>query len=166
MQLFKDRFYEITKTQYIKYMTDQSKTEYDSFRVGSNVFVVRDNKLLLGKRKNVFGEGTWALPGGHLETGESMRGAAKHELQEETGLSAQNMKFICLVNNIQVNGQFIQVGFLAEGVEGEPELNEPDKCYGWQWFEIGKLPENIFIGHDKLIEVFIKGNQTFADSND
>lgn len=165
MQFFKDGFYEIAKSQYIKDMTDQSKTEYDSFRVGANVFVVRDNKLLLGKRNNIFGEGTWALPSGHLEIGESMMGAAKRELQEETGLIAQGMKFVSLVNNIQDDGHYIQVGFLAEGVEGEPELKEPDKCYEWQWFKIGELPEDIFIGHDELIKVFIKGNQTFADSN-
>jgi len=43
------------------------KDKYEKFHIGINVFVVRDKKLLLGKRKNVYGAGTWGLPGGHLE---------------------------------------------------------------------------------------------------
>ena len=51
-------------------------TNRPSFPIGINVIVVRDKKILLGKRKNSYGEGTWALPGGHLEEGEGMEEAA------------------------------------------------------------------------------------------
>ena len=144
-------------------MMHPSQSEYDSFRVGANVFLVRDSKLLLGRRKNIFGDGTWALPGGHLETGESMTGAAKRELDEETGLIAKGMKFVALVNNVQDNGHYIQVGFLAEGVEGEPQLKEPDKCYEWKWYDLDQLPDTLFIGHQRLIQIFLD-KKVFEDS--
>jgi 8-oxo-dGTP diphosphatase len=37
----------------------------DRPKVGVGVCIVKDNKVLLGKRKNSHGDGTWAFPGGH-----------------------------------------------------------------------------------------------------
>lgn len=45
--------------------------------IGVAVIVVRDGRVLLGKRKNAHGAGTWQFPGGHLEYGESI----KNEMQ-------------------------------------------------------------------------------------
>jgi len=56
---------------------------YHKFHVGINIFVIKNDKILLGKRKGIFGAGTWGLPGGHLEPDESMKDAARRELLEE-----------------------------------------------------------------------------------
>lgn len=141
--------------------------EHDVFYVGANVLAVRDGKLLLGQRKNVYGDGTWGLPGGHLERGENMLAAAARELKEETGLVAEKITFVSLVNNPRENEgnrHYIQLGFLAEGLAGEPELCEPDRCEGWRWFDLDKLPETIFHAHVKLIELFQAGKTNFSDS--
>ena len=37
-------------------MSDMEKQRH---KIGVNVFVIRDNKLLLGKRKRVVGDGQW-----------------------------------------------------------------------------------------------------------
>ena len=54
------------------------------FVLGVNTFLIKDNKILLGKRLNVAGHGQWGLPGGHLEENEDLIEAAKRELLEET----------------------------------------------------------------------------------
>lgn len=41
-----------------------------------------DGRLLLTRRAD---DGTWCLPGGHLQAGESWAQAAKREFEEETG---------------------------------------------------------------------------------
>jgi 8-oxo-dGTP diphosphatase len=128
---------------------------YSSFHVGVNVIVVRDRKLLLGKRKNVYGANTWGLPGGHLEHGEKLIDAAARELLEETGLRANELKFENVINNPQdERPHYFQIAFLALGVEGEPELKEPECCYGWEWFDLNELPEEILTNHVQQIELF------------
>lgn len=56
--------------------------EERTFLIGINAFVIRDNKILLGKRKGKVGNGTWELPGGHLEHNERMQEAIARELLE------------------------------------------------------------------------------------
>lgn len=138
------------------------KDDYKTFHVGVNVFVVKDGKLLLGKRKNVFGDGTFGLPGGHLEPGETMTGAARRELKEETNLDAKEMVFSNLVNNRGQKDHRLQIGFLAEGVSGEPIIMEPDRCDELKWFPLNKLPENLFPPHIKQIQNFLD-NSNFID---
>lgn len=125
-------------------------------KVAVNVFVVRDNKLLLGKRKNVVGDGFWCIPGGHLEYGESIVAGAERELKEETGLTA-NLSFFSVVNDYlqEEDTHYIHFQFLAENIVGEPKLEEPDKCYEWKWFALNKLPKDIFVGHKKVIPTIL-----------
>ncbi|HBK33402.1 TPA: DNA mismatch repair protein MutT [Candidatus Uhrbacteria bacterium] len=136
---------------------------YQTFHVGINVFVIKDNHLLLGKRRDVYGDGTWGLPGGHLETGEALIDAAARELMEETGLYAASFAFSNLVNNRNSNKPYLQIGFIAQEVRGEPENKEPDRCEAWQWFPFDHLPDDLFPPHIKQIENFLQ-QSIFADS--
>ena len=136
---------------------------YQTFYIGINIFVVKDTQLLLGKRKNVYGSGTWGLPGGHLEMGESMKNAAARELMEETGLEAQSFDFSNIVNDKNRGQHYLQIGFVAQVVKGEPELKEPDRCEEWKWFKLNELPQNIFPPHILQIENFLQ-KSNFVDA--
>ena len=140
--------------------------ERDSFRVGVNVFCVRDEKLLLGERiGDAWPDGNgWGLPGGHLERDELMEDRARIELEEETGLHTEDLEFIALHNNNRNSVHYLQIGFLAHGIAGDLQLREPDLCREWKWFSLNELPERIFIGHRGLIRAFL-GKKLFLDGN-
>jgi 8-oxo-dGTP diphosphatase len=46
-------------------------------RVGVGVIIIKNNKVLLLKRKASHGIGTWAFVGGHLEFNETLEECAK-----------------------------------------------------------------------------------------
>ena len=134
----------------------------NDFYIGINVFVIRDGKLLLGKRREAFGVGEWGLPGGHLEQNERFTEAARRELDEETGMSARDFIFENIINQPQGEKHYIQIGFRAEDPKGEPELREPGRCYEWKWFNTNEFPKNIFIAHREQIRLFLK-KESFAE---
>lgn len=66
-----------------------------------------DRRILLIKRRTVPFKGYWALPGGRVETGESVEEAVVREVKEETGLSIEIIRKI---------GEYREKGF-KDGVE-------------------------------------------------
>ncbi len=122
--------------------------------VGVAVIVIKDNKVLLGKRKNSHGSGTWQFPGGHLEFNESIKACARRELFEETGIKIKNIRFGPYTNDIfkKEEKHYITLFVVADYDSGVLELKEPEKCEKWDWFEWIKLPEPSFLPIKNLLK--------------
>src|ERR1700756_2911768 len=69
-------------------------------QVGVGAIVVKDGKVLLGRRKGSHGEGSWSFPGGHLEFGESIEDCVRREVLEETGITLKNIRMGPFTNDI------------------------------------------------------------------
>jgi len=128
----------------------------EQFFVGVHALVIQEGKILLGKRKNCFGEGDYGLPGGHLEKNEKLEEAMKRELLEETGLICRSTLFSNIVNYPGRDRHYLIIGFIIEDFDGELTLMEPEKCEGWEWFDLNNLPENILKTHKPQIEGYLK----------
>jgi len=115
-------------------------------RVGVGVIILRDGRLLLGKRKGAHGAGTWALPGGHLEFGETVEACAAREVWEETGLSIHSIIRGPYTNDIfpEAGRHYVTLFVVARSSPGEPRVYEPAKCDCWQWFRWSELPQPLF----------------------
>lgn len=122
-------------------------------RVGVGVAVIKDNRILLGRRKGAHGAGDWSFAGGHLEFGENVEECAKRELAEETGLKALSLHPGPWVNDV-IDGDkhYITLFVFVNEFEGELQLLEPDKCEGWIWFECHSLPSPLFSPVASLIK--------------
>jgi 8-oxo-dGTP diphosphatase len=115
-------------------------------RVGVGVIVLREGLVLLGQRAGSHGADTWALPGGHLEFGESVEECAAREVMEETGLSIQDVRLGPYTNDVFVSEakHYVTLFVTAGCPAGEPQLREPEKCSCWQWFSWAELPQPLF----------------------
>jgi 8-oxo-dGTP diphosphatase len=115
-------------------------------RVGVGVIIVRNRLVLLGKRKGGHGAGTWATPGGHLEFGETVEECARRETLEETGLILRAVFDGPFTNNLfEVERKhYVTLFVVSPSESGEPQLLEPQKCCGWEWFSWDHLPSPLF----------------------
>jgi 8-oxo-dGTP diphosphatase len=116
-------------------------------KVGIGVIVNKEGKILLGKRLNAHGEGSWSFPGGHLEFGESWEACARREVMEETNLSIKNLRFYNVTNDIFTDEEkhYITIFMTGDYEAGELKNLEPHKCEKWAWFNWENLPENLFL---------------------
>ena len=113
-------------------------------KVGLCAMIVRDGKVLLGKRKGSHGEGEYAFPGGHMEHGETFLTSLSRELFEETGMKLINATQLSTTNLLRyLPKHYVDVCFLVEALS-EPELKEADRCEGWEWHDLNALPYPLF----------------------
>lgn len=121
--------------------------------VGVGVVIIKDRKVLLGKRKGAHGLGDWSFPGGHLEFKESVEECAKRELEEETGLKALSVKLGPWTEDVMETDKHYVTLFVFVGrFTGELKLLEPHKCERWEWFGWNELPSPLFLPVKSLIE--------------
>lgn len=122
-------------------------------KVGVGVIVMKDGKVLLGERISSHGAGTYSIPGGHMEFGESFEDTALREVLEETGLSDLEITELVCVKSDRVYGKhFITIGMLAHLRSGEPIAMEPEKARNWAWYSPSELPENLFLPSKAVLE--------------
>jgi 8-oxo-dGTP diphosphatase len=116
-------------------------------RVGVGVFVKKEGKILVGKRKGSHGAATWALPGGHLEPGESFEACCKREVHEETGLIIKNISPVVFTNDVfhDEGLHYITLFFKGEYESGEATVAEPQECEEWRWVSLNHIPQPIFL---------------------
>ena len=69
--------------------------------VGVGVLLIREETLLLVKRKFNPDAGYWSIPGGHLDLGERVQNAAIREALEETGFKVKIKDLAGIIDGIE-----------------------------------------------------------------
>lgn len=104
---------------------------------------MRDGKLLLCKRLKAPEVGHWNIVGGKVDHMERSELAARREAEEESGLSIQSTRFLCLSEQlIEADRQhWISMIYVTDDFSGEPQLTEPDKLSDIGWYDLDALPQ-------------------------
>ncbi|WP_103063448.1 NUDIX domain-containing protein [Actinomyces qiguomingii] len=111
-----------------------------------------NTEVLLQLRRNTgFMDGHWAAAiAGHVEPGESVTATAVREGAEEMGVvidPGELMPLTAMHRSNAVDGpaleQRVDFFFTLTRWRGTPEIREPAKCGGLEWFALDALPEPI-----------------------
>ncbi len=131
-----------------------TQEKYDIPRIGLCIFIIKDGKLLFGKRKSAHGEGTWAPPGGKLDYNETIEECAMRETFEETGVRITNIRKGPYTEDFFESGKhFITLYIVADWLSGEPYCAEPDKCERWEWVDWNDLPQPLFLTIENVMKL-------------
>ena len=105
--------------------------------------------IVLIKRDNPPFAGSYALPGGFVEVGETVEAAAVREAREETGLIIELLGLVGIYSNParDPRGHVVSAAFLARG---RGELMAGSDARSAQVFPLQSLPPLAF-DHDKII---------------
>lgn len=86
------------------------------------VVCLRGEEVLLIRRGTPPRQGEWSLPGGRIEPGERATDAALRELREETGVEAELIGLIDVVDGIfpSAGRHYVLIDYAARWLSGEP----------------------------------------------
>jgi ADP-ribose pyrophosphatase YjhB (NUDIX family) len=103
----------------------------------------RDGKILLALRDRSPNQGTWAMPGGLVEVGETLKDAAIREVKEETALDVSHLVFnknheiIMRDEDGKVEVHYVLAMFATDQVVGDAVAG--DDAADVRWFTLDEL---------------------------
>ena len=104
------------------------KREYpDAPLVGVGAIIIEQDRVVLVKRGHPPLAGTWSIPGGVLEMGETLRQAVAREALEETGLTVNVGQLLGVYDRIvrdadeRIRYHYVLIDFLCRRIAGEPQ---------------------------------------------
>lgn len=127
--------------------------------IGVAVIVEKDEKILIGEDTRK-GDAVYGVPGGHWESGETLKEAAKREVQEESGVTCENMTLISVYDFYREDKQksYVTIGMKAQYASGDLSNLQEEGRLNWNWYTPEEaLKLNLFPADKILVERYLSG---------
>lgn len=130
--------------------------------VGAVTVIIDEmGRILLQQRK--FPWGSWGIPGGLMELGESTEDVAKREVFEETSLTIDDLKLINVYSGPQnyikaENGDefyVVTAAYYTDNVKGNLRV-DPTESINFEYYYPNELPESIVKSHRVILDEFLE----------
>jgi ADP-ribose pyrophosphatase YjhB (NUDIX family) len=102
--------------------------------------LVRGDRVLLSRRARPPHAGTWDLPGGFLEAGETPEGAVRRELAEELGIRVGAVRLLGAYPDRYGPGGVPVLTMVFEASPGRGRMTAKDDVSEVRWFPLAALP--------------------------
>lgn len=127
--------------------------------VGVATVVVREGKILIGKDTKK-GEAIYGVPGGHWESGETLKECAAREVKEESGVLCDEVALASVYDFYREDKgkSYVTIGMKAKYVSGELTDQHEEGRLDWGWYSSEEaLKLNLFPADRILIERYLSG---------
>lgn len=136
---------------------------------GANVILARDDDFILLQQRK---DGSWGLPGGLLEPGESLEETAVREVKEETNLDINTLNFIkvfsgaeysfTLANKDEIN--VITALYFSDAWSGELR-NDPTEGLQLKFYPPNRLPVPMDEEYSTYIRYYLSHKNNSDEEN-
>jgi len=116
--------------------------------------IFKENKVLLSKRKIDPCKGSWCLPGGRVEFGETLEEAIIREIKEETNLAVEKVRLVGIYddpNRDPIGRHIISACYILKAIDGSRNFRINKEVSRLKLFPLDKLPDFIAFDHKKMI---------------
>ncbi len=136
-------------------------------RVGCSAAVFDEQgRVLLTKRMD---NGQWCLPGGGVDSGESVAEACEREIWEETGLRVRAKRLVGVYSHADMlvvypdgnQVQIVSLHFEVEVLDGQPSLSNETTDFGY--FSLEEIETLDMFGRHKerIVDTLAQQNEAF-----
>lgn len=117
---------------------------YETPRLTVDAVVLKDDQVLLVKRKHPPFKDMWALPGGFVEYGETTEEAVNRELQEETAVTMKISHLVGVYSDPQRDPRGHTISVVYQGTLDKGVLCAGDDAAEVNFFKVDSLPDLAF----------------------
>jgi len=129
---------------------------YENPKPTATLICIQNTRILLVKRALAPAKGSWGLPGGFIEKGETPEDGARRELLEETNLKGRVIGLIGTCSHFNtIFGDILCVGMQIH-IQDWSTLLAGDDAAEAKMFELEKLPPLAFKCHQTIVDLFIQ----------
>lgn len=113
--------------------------------------LLEKGKVLLVKRAIYPFFGSWELPGGHVDYGETVEKAIQREMREELGIPVKIKKLFGVYSNPKRDPRYhtASVVYLLKKTKGKIRLSR--EASEFRFFPLKNLPKKIGFDHQKIL---------------
>jgi NAD+ diphosphatase len=115
-------------------------THYGNPVPAAGAILMKSGAVLLGRRAAPPHAGTWDVPGGFLEAGETAEQALRRELREELGIRVGRLKLVGLYADRYGKGGIPLLSIIYRGAPGDDHIVAADDVSEVRWFPLERLP--------------------------